>query len=427
MAAFASQEKRMLEDQNMNELAILGGKAEIPEKLPTVDDASGRFFGSEEIDLVTEVLQSGKLNYINGTKTARFEKEFADKYGVRYSASCSSGTASLHGAVISLDLEPGDEILVPPITDMGTIIPVLMQNLVPVFVDVDPETHNMDPNKIEQNITHKTRAIIVVHMFGHPVDMDPVLSLAKKYDLYVIEDCCQSFLTRYKGKLCGTIGDIGCFSFQQSKHLTTGDGGMIITNNEGLGRRIKLCVDKGWPRDGEFRDHLFLAPAYHMTELQAAVGIAQLAKLDQIVAFRRQTAKLLDKKLEGLNMILCPQEKEWGWHTYWKYPIKVIMNRMRTDMDTIAGALKAEGLPCWAGYTKVPIYMYDVLTLPYTYGRSGYPIKESGRTYQQGLCPEAEKDLGEMIVIPWTERYQPEHIEQIYRALKKVFEYYLAY
>ena len=162
-------------------------------KLPTVDDASGRFFGTEEIELVTEVLQSGKLNYIAGSKTARFEKEFADKYHVRYSAACSSGTASLHGAVIALDLEPGDEILVPPITDMGTIIPVLMQNLVPVFVDIDPETHNMNPMQIEQNITQKTRAIIVVHMFGHPVDMDPVLALAQKYNLYVIEDCCQSF------------------------------------------------------------------------------------------------------------------------------------------------------------------------------------------------------------------------------------------
>lgn len=409
----------------MEKLAVFGGEAEIKEKLPTVDDASGRFFGEEEIKLVTEVLQSGKLNYINGTKTFRFEKEFAEKYGVKYSASCSSGTASLHGAVIALDLEPGDEVLVPPITDMGTIIPVLVQNLVPVFVDVDPEIHNMDPRKIEQNISAKTRAIIVVHMFGHPVDMDPVLKLATKYNLYVIEDCCQAFLTRYKGRLCGTIGDIGCFSFQQSKHLTTGDGGMIITNNDKLGRRIRLCVDKGWPRDGEFRDHLFLAPAYHMTELQSAVGIAQLAKLDRIVESRRQTAKLLDEQLKDLDVIACPSEKDWGWHTYWKYPLKVRLDRIKTDMDTLAAALKAEGLPCWAGYTKVPIYMYNVLTIPYTYGHSGYPVKESGRTYQQGLCPEAEKDLKEMIVIPWSEKYTPEHVALIARTLKKVFRHYM--
>jgi dTDP-4-amino-4,6-dideoxygalactose transaminase len=282
----------------------------------------------------------------------------------------------------------------------------------------------VDPKSVEEKVTRKTRAIIVVHMFGHAVDMDPIMDIARKYNLYVIEDCCQAFLTYYKGRLCGTIGDIGCFSFQQSKHMTTGDGGMFITNNDKLGKRLKLCVDKGWPRDGEFRDHLFLAPAYHMTELQAAVGIAQLRKLDRIVDTRRSMAKLLNEKLSGVDVLTPPIEKEWAKHTYWKYPIKVDMEKIAADMDTIAEALKAEGLPCWAGYTKVPIYMYNVLTIPYTYGKSGYPLVESGRTYGEGLCPNAEKDLKEMIVLPFCEGFKEEHIELITKAVKKVFDHY---
>jgi len=408
----------------MYNLAILGGEPVIKENLPTVEDSSGRFIGDEELELVSEVIKSGHLNYINGSKVIQFEKEFASKYGVNYAATCSSGTAAIHGAVLALDLEPGDEVIVAPITDMGTIIPILMQNLVPVFADIDINTHNIDPKSIEEKITTKTRAIIVVHMFGHSVDMDPVMDIALKYNLYVIEDCCQAFLTKYKGKLCGTIGDIGCFSFQQSKHMTTGDGGMIITNNDKLGSRIKLCVDKGWPRGGEFRDHLFLAPAYHMTEMQAAVGIAQLRKLDRIIELRQKAGKLLTEMLADCEVLSAPVIRDYSNHTYWKFPVKLDMSKVKADLDTISRALTAEGLPNWAGYTKVPIYMYNVLTLPYTYGRSGYPLVESGRKYGEGLCPNAEKDLKEMIVLPINERYTEEHVTFTVKALKKVINYY---
>lgn len=408
----------------MEKLAILGGEPVIENKLPVVEDASGRFFGDEELELVTEVIKSGHLNYINGPKIAKFEKDFAAKYGVKYSATCSSGTASLHGAVLSLDLNPGDEVIVAPITDMGTVIPILMQNLVPVFADVDPTIHNIDPISVEEKVTSKTRAIIVVHMFGHPADMDGIMDVARKYNLYVIEDCCQAFLTKYKGTLCGTIGDIGCFSFQQSKHMTTGDGGMMITNNDKLGKRLKLCVDKGWPRDGAFRDHLFLAPAYHMTELQAAVGIAQLRKLDKIIDTRRERAALLTKELKDFDIITTPIEKEWGYHTYWKYPLMVDLKKISCDMDTLSKAFIAEGLPCWAGYSKVPLYMYNVLTIPYTYGSSGYPLVDSGRKYGEGLCPKAEEDLKEMVVVPFNEGYSSEHIFLIAKTLKKVLDYY---
>lgn len=405
----------------MKKLAFYGGDPVIGEGFPTVNNNLGRFFGQEEIDMVTEVVKSGSFNYICNGKCIQFENEFAEKFNSRYAAACSSGTASLHGAIIALDLEPGDEVIVPPITDMGTIIPVLMQNLIPVFADVDPNTHCIDPASVAEKITRKTRAIIPVHMFGHPVDMDPIIELAKRHNLYVIEDCCQAFLTRYKNKLCGTIGDIGCFSFQQTKHLTTGDGGMIITSNDRLGSRIKLCVDKGWPRNGNFRDHLFLAPAYHMTEFQAAVGICQLRKLEMIVDLRIANGKKLDALVNTIPGLTAPQTYDYAKMTYWKYPIKVDMSKMSVDMDMVAKLISSEGLECWAGYTKVPIYMYNVLTAPYTYGKSGYPLVGGGYTYGAGLCPKAEKDLEALIVTPMCEGYQDKHINMIYDALNKVF------
>ncbi len=405
----------------MDKLAFHGGIPVIKGGFPSVNNNSGRFFGQEELDMVAEVVKSGAFNYICNGKCFQFEKEFADKFDSKYAAACSSGTAALHGAVIALDLEPGDEVIVPPITDMGTIIPVLMQNLVPVFADVDPNTHCMDPESVAEKITDKTRAIIPVHMFGHPVDMEPIMELAKRHNLYVIEDCCQAFLTCYKGRLCGTIGDIGCFSFQQSKHLTTGDGGMIITSSDKLSPRIKLCVDKGWPRSGSFRDHLFLAPSYHMTEFQAAIGICQLRKLDKIVDARIALGKKLDAMVNTIPGLKAPETYDYARMTYWKYPIRLDIAKMSADMDTIAKYIEAEGLECWSGYTRVPIYMYDVLTIPYTYGRSGYPLKESGRTYGEGLCPKAEEDLKGMIVTPICEGYKDEHLKLIFDVLTKVF------
>ena len=171
--------------------------------------------------------------------------------------------------------EPGDEIITAPITDPGSVMPILMQNAVPVFADVDPLTLNMLPESIEANITDRTRAIILVHLFGHPCDIDPVVSIAQKHDLILIEDCCQTHATRYKGRYAGAFGQMGCFSLQQSKHMTTGDGGFIIANDEETYIRLKLFSDKGW--DYQYmgdRDHAFLAPNYRMTELQGAVGLA---------------------------------------------------------------------------------------------------------------------------------------------------------
>lgn len=412
----------------MPQLAINGGPRAVPYELPAVENASGRFFGEEELALVTEVVKSGRLNYLaGGGKVAQFEQDFAGVFGTKYAVATSSGTAAIHAAVIALDLDPGSEVIVAPITDMGTIIPILMQQLIPVFADVDPATCNVTPDSIAQKITDRTRAILVVHMFGHPCEMGPIVELARRHKLFLIEDCCQAFLTKYDGQVCGTFGDLGCFSFQQSKHITTGDGGMVISNDDVLGRRMRLAMDKGWPREGQFRDHLFLAPAYHMTELQAAVGIAQLKKLQAIVEARRANARNMLPLIRSIPGLTPPKEYPWATHTYWKYPVQVDLSAFSADLQTIADALKAEGIQSWAGYTKVPIYQYDVLTVPRTFGRSGWPLSGvTGRkyTYGPGLCPEAERVLTRMLVLPWSERYTEAHLRDIAAGLAKVFEHF---
>lgn len=213
-------------------------------------DASGRTFGQEELDALTEVIKSGRLSFLTGPKTSEFERAFAEKYGVKHAVAVANGTAALHTAVIYLNPEPGDEIILSPVTDVGTVIPVIAQLAIPVFADVDPVTQNIDPVSIERNITPRTRAILVTHVYGHPADMDAIMAIARKHNLVVIEDCAQAHLAYYKDKLCGTFGDIACFSFQQSKHMTTGDGGMVISNeNERFGRGLRHCSDKGWPRE----------------------------------------------------------------------------------------------------------------------------------------------------------------------------------
>lgn len=411
----------------MQTLAIHGGKPAVDVELPVVENASGRLYDGQELELVTQVVQSGRLNYLSGgTMVADFEKAFAQRWGTRYAVACSSGTAAIHTAMVALDLEPGSEVIVGPITDMGTIIPILLQNCVPVFADVDPQTSTIDPASVAAKVTDRTRAILPIHMFGHPADMDPILEIARQHNLYVIEDCCQAFLTRYKGRLCGTIGHIGCFSFQQSKHISTGDGGMVISNDEKLGPRLRLCMDKGWPRGGAFRDHLFLAPAYHMTELQAAVGIPQLRKIDTIVENRRRAAAHFNELIADIPGITPPVEYEYALHTYWKYPITVDTSDMKASMDELAAALQAEGVQCWAGYTKTPIYNYDVLTKPATYGRSGYPLRGGDReyTYGLGLCPNAEAALQRMIVLPINERYTEQHCRCVAAGLRKVFGHF---
>ena len=247
--------------------------------IPSDQDASGRLLGDEEIALVTEAIRSGTLTSTKGTFVKSFVADFAALIGVTHASACASGTAAIHAAIAAIDPAPGDEIVTSPITDMGAITPIIYQTAIPVFADVDPRTGNVTAETIERVLSPKTRAIIVTHLFGNPAEMGPILELAARHGIPVIEDCAQAYGATYDGRPVGTLGAIGCFSLQQGKHITTGEGGMVVTDDAELGRRMRLFIDKAWGYGDEKPDHYFAALNARMTELQGAVALAQLRKL----------------------------------------------------------------------------------------------------------------------------------------------------
>ena len=245
----------------MKRLAINGGTPVLNYELPTVNDKTGRTFGEEEMKQLREVIEAGNLGFISGTKIKELQNRWAMDHDADVAICVSSGTAALHTAINFLDLGPNDEVLIPAITDIGTVLGVMLQGSIPVFVDVEPITQNIDPDDIERHITSRTKAIIPVHLYGYPCDMDRIMPIARAHNLYVVEDCAQAHTTRYKGKLVGTFGDVACYSFQQSKHMTTGDGGMVMAKKDMLcGRKLIQCHDKAWPRERYIGIICFLPP-----------------------------------------------------------------------------------------------------------------------------------------------------------------------
>jgi len=412
----------------MNNLAILGGKPEIGYKLPDVYSNSGRNVGEEEKKELIEVIESGSLGYLPGKKLKQFQNDWAEKFDVKTAVATSSGTAALHTAMIFINVGPGDEVLVPAVTDMGTVIAILLQNATPVFVDVDLYTQNIDPSDLERKITEKTKAIMVVHLFGYPCDMDSIIKIAEKNNLLVVEDCAQAHLTKYKGKIVGTIGDVGCFSFQQTKHITTGDGGMVITNNNNIrGRELQLCADKGWPRE-KYRDHYFLAPNYHMTDLQAAVGIAQLRKLDSFIENRRKSALALSKAIKDIEGVVVPYDNDDNLHTYFAYSFTIDPKKFKIDNKKLAEAITAEGVKIFPSYLPKPLYLYDPLLKSKTYGNTKCPFNcinySVEANYKEGICPVAEEASMRGMFILWNEKISEDQGNDMGNAIKKVLTYY---
>ncbi|NJO67841.1 MAG: DegT/DnrJ/EryC1/StrS family aminotransferase, partial [Rhodospirillales bacterium] len=260
----------------MTELAV---KAEPRITLPSDQDSSGRTLGAEELEQLRSVIESGTLTCTKGTACANLETRFAEMIGSRFAIASSSGSAAIHTAIAAVDPEPGDEIITTSITDMGAITPILYQGAIPVFADVEPKTCNVTAETIEPCISERTRAIIVTHLFGNPCEMKPIVELACKHGIPIIEDCAQAFLARIDDQYIGTFGAMACFSLQQGKHITTGEGGLTVTNDPDYARRVRLYVNKAWGYGDPKPDHYFLALNYRLTELQGAVALAQMEKL----------------------------------------------------------------------------------------------------------------------------------------------------
>ena len=410
----------------MTTLARDGGPRVRETALPSVSNASGRTLGDEEIRAVEEVLRSGRLNrtITPDSRVSAFERGFCQWLGVNEAVASTSGTSALHLAVAALDPNPGDEIIVTPITDFGSVIPILAQNAVPVFADVRPDTWCVDPESIRANITDRTRAIIVVHLFGQPADLDPILAIAAEHGIPVIEDCSQAYGALYKGRKVGTFGTIGCFSLQQSKHITAGDGGLTVTNDPALAYRMRLFSDKGWPREGELRTHLFYGVNYRMTELQGAVALAQLPKLDGVLERRRHAGHLLESLLADVPGISFPQLPAGNESVYWLFPITVDPALLGATVGQVCAAISAEGIPVGPGYV-MPLYLTPALAEGKTYGDSHFPFgspytSRNYTDYGPGLCPVAEGMSDQMFNVAINENYTEDDVRDIATAITKV-------
>jgi dTDP-4-amino-4,6-dideoxygalactose transaminase len=390
--------------------------------LPSDQEASGRTLGDEEIALAAEAIRSGTLTSTKGTFVKRLERRFAELLGVRHAWACASGTAAVHTAVAALDPEPGDEIITSPITDMGALAPILYQGAIPVFADVDPQTLNVTAATIETRLSPRTRAIMVTHLFGNPCDMDAILALAHARDIAVIEDCAQAFGARYDGRPVGTLGAVASFSLQQGKHVTTGEGGLVATNDDALARRMVLFINKAWGYGDPQPDHYFLALNYRMSELHGAVAVAQLPKLDAVVQSRITAAARLTERLHGLRGIGTPRVSPRSVHTYWKYCLQVDGGCVEGGAVEMGRRLKERGIASSPRYIQKPAFMCEVFQKQRTFGTSRYPFtlaRPEALDYDRTRFPGTFAGLEGVLVLPWTERYTDEHVDYIADSVRE--------
>lgn len=386
--------------KNSKKPAIFGGEPVRKEPFPPYP-----VIGKEEIAAVNRVLKSGHLSnfaaskgpgFLGGIKIREFEEKFAKYHRVEYAIAVNSATAGLHISLAAAGIGPGDEVIVPPYTFTSTATSVLMHNAIPVFVDIDPKTYCLDPTKVEDAITPSTKAIIPVHLLGHPADMDAIISIAKQHNLTVIEDCAQSPGAKYKGELVGTIGDFGVFSFQETKNMMTGEGGMVITNNSILTERCRMVRNHGEAViEGKNRSYIsnVIGWNYRMTEIEAAIGIEQLKKLDNFNDIRIKNSNFLSNKLLKIKGIGIPYEAPDIFHVYHVYGMTYDEKEVGIPRKLFVDSLNAEGIPVGTGYPH-PLYENPVFKEQIAYGEKGCPFTckfyKGKANYERGICPVAE-------------------------------------
>ncbi len=389
--------------------------------LPSDQNASGRDLGRDELDLLRTAIESGTLTSTKGTLVDTLEDEFGQQLGSPYAVACNSGSAAVHIAIAALDLEPGDEVVTTPITDMGALAPILFQGAIPVFADVDPATLNVTASTIADRISERTRAIVVTHLFGCPAEMGPIMELAAHHQLPVIEDAAQAFLAESSGAMVGTVGTIGCFSFQQGKHMTSGEGGIAVTADPKLARRMRLFVNKAWGYGDPNPDHYFLALNYRLTELQGAVALAQLRKLPAAVKRRRAMADRLTDRLRTVAGLGLPLAPAGAVHSYWRYPIWVNPSEIDGGVDTVAAHLRRLEIPAAPRYIQKPAFETQVFAEQRTFGSSRWPFtlaRPAAVDYAPERFPGTYQGLDRVLVLPFNEAFTEQHVDFIGDAIR---------
>lgn len=306
----------------------------IPVAAPVLD---GR-----EIEYVMEALQTGWISSI-GRFIEAFEHGFAEFCGVKHAVACNNGTTALHLALVALGVGPGDEVIVPSLTYIASANTVTYCGAKPVFVDNDPVTFNIDPKELERKITPRTKAIMPVHLYGHPADMDPIMDLAREHGLLVLEDAAEAMGARYRGRRAGSLGDCAAFSLFGNKIITTGEGGMVTTDSDELAARLRLYRGQGMDPQRRYWFPV-IGYNYRMTNVAAAIGLGQLERIEAHLAARRRVAEGYDARLSSLRQHLStPHTESWAEHVYWMYTIQLV-DPSRAHRDAVMAAMDAEGV-----------------------------------------------------------------------------------
>lgn len=418
----------------MDELACQGGPRSIDAPLAAYDP-----LGAEEREAVLRVMDSGVLSaflgspgegFLGGPEVRAFEEEWQRAFEIEHAVSVNSATSGLMAAVGAVGVEPGDEVIVSPWTMSASATAILLWNAIPVFADIEPETFNLDPARVRALVTPRTRAIVVPDIFGHGARMDEILAIARDHGLKVIEDAAQAPGALDRGRRVGTLGDIGVYSLNYHKHIHTGEGGICVTRDPRLARRMQLIRNHGEVVvEGDDPEELqnILGFNFRLTELQAAIGRAQLAKLDRLVTQRVEAADRLTTGLATLEGLHTPVVRDGCTHVYYVYPL-VLSEALAPKRGAIARALAAEGLPELAqGY--VVVHRYAAYRSRILYGRSGFPWKgagsESGVVYGDGVCPVAESLHDERFlgIELCAHRYAPTDVDRVVSAFHKVWHH----
>lgn len=360
----------------------------------------------EDVEAVSQVLRSGRLTQLTGGTVAAFEEAFAAWHGVRHCVATSSGTTAIHTALAALDVGPGDEVIVPAHTFIASATPVLHQRATPVFADVDERTYCISPESVEERISERTKAIIAVHLNGHPADLDALISLAEKRGIAVIEDAAQAHGALYKGRKVGTIGRLGCFSFWEDKIMTTGgEGGCVITDDDSLAERMRRIRHHGeGPLQGERAYyHLELGYNYRMSSLHAATGLVQLRHLDRYLEARRRNAAYLNERLGEIDKVDPPFVADYAVHSYYKYVCR-LTPQAGIEIGAFVQAVAAEGIPISRRY-PTPL-----------------PKQPVFRDASRGgpLCPTAERLAGELFTLLVHPTVTPADLDDVVAAVRKV-------
>ncbi len=410
----------------MPTLAIEGG-IPVRSKGPIVETD---VFEDDELQALIEVARQKKLR--RAEATLEYEKAIADWFGVKHAIAVSSGTTSLHIALAAFGIGPGDEVIVSPYTFIASDTCVLEQNAIPIFADVDPVHLTLDPDDVARRITPRTKAIIPVTISGTPVDMDPIMALARKHHLWVLEDGAQSLGATYKGKKIGTIGHVGSFSTITGKITSTGEGGFVITDDSELFEKMWGYMDFGRKRSlGSASKYHWGLPCtnYRITNMQAAIGLVQLSKLNDFNRRRNENAHYLSEKLAGVPGIELPSQPSWGERVYFYYVVRIRPEVLGTDMLNFAVALAAEGVYDLR-YLSTTRWMIPQHLEPLFVNKTGYggtkcpfecPLYEGHVEYGPGLCPVAEKACDEVF---WLASVHPllekADLDDIAAAVRKV-------